>query len=104
MPDEPIPIDAVMTDLNSQWNASNVTKPTLTTVNGDNQPFRFDLNVGDHLIGRTGSPALEETPIGNRKYGNRIYSIEIELYTLTGKYFNLIQGLPKSGDLMLESA
>ena len=36
MPDEPIPIDAVMTDLNSQWNASNVTKPTLTTVNGEN--------------------------------------------------------------------
>ena len=97
MPDEPIPIDAVMTDLNSQWNASNVTKPTLTTVNGDNQPFRFDLNVGDHLIGRTGSPALEETPIGNRKYGNRIYSIEIELYTLTGRQrlYNLMREVRK---------
>ena len=82
---EPIAIDDIMTDINSQWNASNVTKPTLTTVNGANQPFRFDLNVGDHLIGRTGSPALQETPIGNRKYGNRLYSIEIELYTLNSR-------------------
>ena len=42
MPDDPIPIDAVMTDLNGQWNASNVTKPSLTTVNGESQPYRFD--------------------------------------------------------------
>ena len=85
MPTEPIPIDAVMTDLNSQWNASNVTKPSLVTVNGASQPFRFDLNVGDHLIGRTGSPAMDETPIGNHKYGNRTYSIELEVYTLSGR-------------------
>ena len=97
MPDEPIPIDAVMTDLNSQWNASNVTKPTLTTVNGANQPFRFDLNAGDHLIGRTGSPAMSETPIGNRKYGDRSYSIEIELYTLNSRQrlFNLMREVRK---------
>jgi hypothetical protein len=97
MPDEPIAIDAVMTDLNSQWNASNVTKPTLTTVNGANQPFRFDLNAGDHLIGRTGSPAMSEVPIGNRKYGDRSYSIEIELYTLNSRQrlFNLMREVRK---------
>ena len=94
MPTEPIPIDAVMTDLNSQWNASNVTKPSLVTVNGASQPFRFDLNVGDHLIGRTGSPAMDETPIGNHKYGNRTYSIELEVYTLNGRQ--------RLYDLMLE--
>ena len=97
MPDEPIPIDAVMTDLDSQWDASNVTKPTLTTVNGENQPFRFDLNVGDHVIGRTGSPALEETPIGNRKFGNRIYNLELEIYTLTSRQrlYNLMREVRK---------
>ena len=82
MPTEPVPIDAIMSDINTQWNASNVVKPTLVTVNGANQPFRFDLNLGDHLIGRTGSPAMDETPIGNWKYGNRTYNVEIELYTL----------------------
>ena len=58
MADEPIPIDAIMTDLNSQWNASNVTKPTLITVNKTNEPIRYDLNRGDMLIGRTGSPSF----------------------------------------------
>ena len=82
MPTEPVPIDAIMSDINTQWNASNVVKPTLVTVKGPNQPFRFDLNLGDHLIGRTGSPAMDETPIGNWKYGNRTYNVEIELYTL----------------------
>ena len=82
---ESIAIDDIMTDMDGQWNASNVAKPTLTTVNGANQPFRFDLNVGDHLIGRTGSPAVQEMPIGNRKYGNRLYSIEIAMLEL--KFF-----------------
>ena len=93
MADEPIPIDAVMADLNSQWDASNVTKPALTTVNGASQPFRFDLNVGDHLIGRTSNPSFDETPIGNHKYGNRIYAIEVELFTLTSRQrlYNLMQ-------------
>ena len=85
MPTEPIPVDAIMTDLNGQWNASNVTKPSLITVNAAGEPIRFDLNVGDHLVARTGSPALEEEPIGNWKYGNRTYNIEIELFTLNGR-------------------
>ena len=93
MADEPIPIDAVMSDLNGQWNASNVTKPSLTTVNGESQPYRFDLNVGDHIIGRTGSPAFDEVPLGNHKYGNRFYNIELELFTLTSRQrlYNLMQ-------------
>ena len=91
---EPIAIDDIMTDLNGQWNASNVAKPSLVTVNGANQPFRFDLNVGDHVIGRTGSPAMDETPIGNHKYGNWSYSVELEVYTLNGRQ--------RLYDLMLE--
>ena len=82
---EPIPVDAIMTDLNGQWNASNVVKPALVTVNAANQPIRFDLNSGDHIIGRTGSPAFEEEPIGNRKYGNRTYNVSIEVWTLTSR-------------------
>ena len=85
MPTEPIPIDAIMTDLDGQWNASNVVKPSLIIVNAANQPIRFDLNVGDHVVGRTGSPAFEEEPIGNWKYGNRTYNIAIELWTLTSR-------------------
>ena len=93
MANEPIPIDDVFTDLDSQWNASNVTKPSFIKVNAANQPIRFDLIVGDHLIGRTGSPGMEETPIRNWKYANRTYNIEIELFTLNGRQrlFNLMQ-------------
>jgi len=93
MADEIIPIDEVMTDLNSQWNASNVTKPTLITVNKTNDPIRYDLNRGDILLGRTGSPSFDEQPIGNWKYGNRVYNIEIELWTLSSRQrlYNLMQ-------------
>lgn len=85
MPTEPIPVDAIMSELDGQWNASNVTKPSLVTVNGASQPFRFDLNVGDHVIGRTGIPSMQETPIGNWKYGNRVYAVELEIYTLNSR-------------------
>ena len=93
MADEPIPIDAIMTDLYSQWNASNVTKPTLITVNKTNDPIRYDLNRGDMLIGRTGTPSFDEQPIGNWKYGNRAYNVEIELWTLNSRQrlYNLMQ-------------
>tara|TARA_Y100001963_G_scaffold154281_1_gene242716 strand:+ start:93 stop:533 length:441 start_codon:yes stop_codon:yes gene_type:complete len=93
MANEPIAIDDVFTDLDSQWNASNVTKPTFIKVNAANQPLRFDLNVGDHLVGRTGTPSFIEQPIGNWKYGNRTYNIEIEIFTLNSRQrlFNLMQ-------------
>tara|TARA_R110000787_G_scaffold69406_2_gene154519 strand:+ start:429 stop:866 length:438 start_codon:yes stop_codon:yes gene_type:complete len=93
MANEPIPIDAVLADLDSQWNASNVTKPAFITVNAANEPLRFDLNTGDQVIGRTSSPAMDEVPIGNWKYGNRTYNIEIEIFTLNSRQrlFNLMQ-------------
>ena len=93
MADEPIAVDDIFTDLDGQWNASNVTKPSFNKVNAANQPIRFDLNVGDHLVGRAGDPAFEEEPIGNWKYGNRMYNISIELYTLTSRQrlYNLMQ-------------
>ena len=82
---ETLPINILITDLESQWNTSNVTTPFFIEVTGTNEPMRFDLNRGDHIIGRAGSPALDEEPIGNWKYGNRTYSIELELYTRSGR-------------------
>lgn len=82
---EVLPITTFLTQLNggspANWNPSNVVKPAFVEVNGTNEPFRIDLNVGDQVIGRAGSPALEEIPIGNWKYGNRTYNIELTLYT-----------------------
>jgi len=93
MANEPVAVSDIVTDLDGQWNASNVTKPTLITVNAANEPIRFDLNAGDHLVARTGSSAFEETPIGNWKYGNRTYGVEIELFTLEDRQrlYNLMQ-------------
>ena len=86
---EVLPITTFLNQLDggspSNWNTSNVVKPAFIEVNGTNEPFRFDLNVGDQVIGSAGSPALEEPPIGNWKYGNRTYNIELTLYT-NGRY------------------
>ena len=89
MPTEPVPINEFFVDVEDQWTYSNVlgatAKPAFVEVTGDDEPMRFNLNVNDHFVGRAGTPALEETPIGNWKYGNRTYSLEIEVYTLTSR-------------------
>ena len=86
MPTEPVPVNEFLTDIQTQWTYSNVSgtsaKPAFVEVTGDDEPMRFNLNVNDHFVGRAGSPALEETPIGNWKYGN---SLEIEVFTLAGR-------------------
>ena len=77
-----MPVKEFIDELNSQWVANNVTKPQLIEVTGEtNDPLRFNLNVNDVLFGRAGDPAQEETPIGNWKYGNRLYRIELEIQT-----------------------
>ena len=81
----PLPVNVVLADLDAQWNPSNVTEPLFIEVTGANEPIRFDLNRADHVIGRAGSPVFEEEPIGNWKYGNRTYNIELELYTRQGR-------------------
>ena len=79
---EPLPIKDFLDELEAQWNSSNVAEPKFIEVTGaTNDPLRFNLNVGDVVFGRAGDPALEETPIGNWTYGNRVYNISIEVYT-----------------------
>ena len=87
---EPLATKELITALNAAtpvgWNASNVAKPSLIEATGtgfDNaaDPIRFDLNRGDVLVSRAGSPAFEEAPIGNWNYANKTYNVEVELYT-----------------------
>lgn len=78
---EPIPGQDIQDMLNTYWNASNVVKPVLTEVTGDDQPIRIDLNRGDHVIIRVDSPALEERPIGNWTYANRLTKVLLEVVT-----------------------
>jgi len=83
---EPLPIKDFLDELDAQWNASNVAEPKFIEVTGStNDPLRFNLNVGDVIFGRAGDPALEETPIGNWTYGNRVYNLAIEIYTNTSR-------------------
>tara|TARA_R100000008_G_scaffold65061_1_gene42065 strand:+ start:468 stop:908 length:441 start_codon:yes stop_codon:yes gene_type:complete len=93
MPNEPLPVKQLLDELDSQWNASNVTEPELIEVTGANEPIRFNLNRADHIVGRAGSPALREEPIGNWTYGNRFYSIELEVHTLNSRQrlYNLMR-------------
>jgi len=78
---EPIPVDILLSDLDSQWNASNVLEPIFIEVTGADDPSYFNLRRGDYIIGKPGSPAFLETPIGNWKYVRREYNIELALHT-----------------------
>ena len=78
---EPIPVPHAITELNTQWNSSNVAEPTFIEMMGATDPARYNLNTADHIIGRPGNPALVETPIGNWNYVRRQYNIELELLT-----------------------
>ena len=81
MPSEPIAVTDVLAELNTYWNVSNVVKPQLIEMTGDTDSIRIDLNRGDYLIGRPGSPTLEETPVGNWKYVNRLYNVVVDIQT-----------------------
>ena len=89
MPTEPIAVTEFITDLESQWTHTNVSgagkKPGFIEVTGASEPMRYNLNVNDQIIARPSGPALQEIPIGNRKFGNRIYNITLELYTQTSR-------------------
>ena len=83
---EALPVKDFLDELDGQWSASNVAEPKIIEVTGaTNDPLRFNLNVGDVLFGRAGDPAIEETPIGNWTYGNRVYNISLEVYTNTSR-------------------
>ena len=85
MPTEPVPVNEFITDLENEWTFSNVSgtskKPGFIEVTGSSEPMRYNLNVNDQIIARPGNPAVAETPIGNYKFGDRLYNITLELYT-----------------------
>ena len=89
MPTEPIPVNEFITELEDQWTHTNVSgagkKPGFIEVTGASEPMRYNLNVNDQIIARASGPALQEIPIGNRKFGNRIYNITLEIYTQSSR-------------------
>ena len=89
MPTEPVPVNEIITDLEAQWTHTNVSgagkKPGFIEVTGAGEPMRYNLNVNDQVVARPSGPALQEIPIGNRKFGNRIYNITLEIYTNTSR-------------------
>ena len=89
MPTEPIAVTEFITDLESQWTHTNVSgagkKPGFIEVTGASEPMRYNLNVNDQIIARPGNPAVAETPIGNYKFGDRLYNISLEIYTNTSR-------------------
>ena len=88
---EYLPSEEIIKLLNTTWTTTTdgvPDKPTLieasgTGVDNDADPVRFDLNMGDVIIARPGSPAFEEQPIGNWIYGNRNWNVELEIYAQT---------------------
>ena len=83
---EPLPVSDALSELNSQWNASNVVKPVLIELNsGTATAIRIDLNRGDYLIAQPGTPTLDELPVGNWNYVNRSYSVVLELQTRSSR-------------------
>ena len=85
MPTEPVPVEEVKDKLNSAWTYSNVANttanPVFVEVNGDGERIRFNTQISDTLLIRPGTPAMTENFIGNYKYCNRYYNVEVELWT-----------------------
>ena len=89
---EPLASKEILVELNSQWTASNVnnTTPSFieatgTGLDSDRDQLRYDLNKGDVVITRPAIPSFQEEPIGNWKYGNKLYNVEIEMNTRQGR-------------------
>ena len=77
---EPVAVSNVLSEINAQWDASNVAKPQIIEMNGGpTTPVRIDLNRGDYLIGQPGTPTVDEVPLGNWSYVNRSYGVQLEL-------------------------
>ena len=55
--------------------------PQFKEATEDNTPMYFNLTNGDAIIGKAGLPSFEEQPIGNWKFVNRTFNIELELYS-----------------------
>ena len=96
MANEPVAVTDVLTELRGQWDSDNVTEPRVVEVNNSGaatQSIRVDLNQADHVLGRAGTPAFQEVPIGNWKYGNRTYSVDLEIYTRQSRLnlYNLVR-------------
>ena len=94
---EPIAVTDILSELNTQWNASNVTKPQLVELNAPEGIFRIDLNRADYIIGQPGSPTMEETPIGNWKFVDRTYSVTLSVQTRDSRQrlYNLMREIRK---------
>jgi len=94
---EPMAVTDILSELNAQWNASNVTKPQLVELNGPEGIFRIDLNRADYIIGQPGSPTMEETPIGNWKFVDRTYSVTLSVQTRDSRQrlYNLMREVRK---------
>ena len=91
---EALPVSDVLQILSDTWAYNKVigadknpgfVEATGNRSNGTADPFRVDLNVNDQIIARPGNPAMDEQPIGNYKYGNRQYMVELEIYTLVNR-------------------
>lgn len=85
---EVIPTADIYTELDGYgswagWDASNVTKPVLIEQTGAQtiQTTRIDLNRGDYVIIRPGSPSFKEDPVGNWLYINKTWAISINIQT-----------------------
>ena len=82
---EPIAVTDILSELDTYWNASNVTEPQFVELNGPEGIFRIDLNRADYIIGQPGSPTMEETPIGNWKFVDRTYTVTLSVQTRTSR-------------------
>ena len=89
---EPLATKDLLGELNTEWTSSNVsnTTPSFLEATGtglDNTAdrLRYDLNRADVVISRPAIPSFQEEPIGNWKYGNKIYNVEVEMNTRQGR-------------------
>jgi len=84
---EVIPSEDVKDLFNTNWDETttgSIPKPFFLVVTMTDQEIRHDLRKqGDLMIIRAG--AFKEEPIGNYIYGNRLYDITLEVFTMSSR-------------------
>ena len=92
MANEPVAVTDFLTELRSQWDGDNVTEPRIIEVNN-----RGATTQADYILGRPSAQSFTEQPIGNWKYGNRIYNLDLEVYTKQSRLnlYNLVREVRK---------
>jgi hypothetical protein len=93
MVDEAIPSATIKSMLDTHWDTSILTKPTLVDINDSTVGVRVDFEATNAAVIGADAPVFTEAPIGTWVYADQTSRVIVELYTKTSRQslYNLMR-------------